>query len=202
MKADSAMALAPALALLLSLSASAQTSPPPSSQGRVAPPSTSSAPPTPPLADVSFLAGSWTDVSAGKYSEEVWTAPTGDSMEGMWRSVADGKVQIYMLATIREEAGGLVLRIRHFDAELVPREEKALALKLAEKRERYARFEGPSAGAAGPVTLVYKRDGNVLNVTLTKDGKSQEFRFQMKRWGGTQGAERFRHRRSGQGPSS
>ena len=36
----------------------------------------------------------WVDDSEGGLSEEVWTAPSGDSMIGMWRYVAKGKVQM------------------------------------------------------------------------------------------------------------
>jgi hypothetical protein len=202
MKTPSAAAIATGLSLFLPLSSSAQTSQKWPAPGSASAPETASAPTKAPLANVAFLAGSWTDAAGSRASEEVWTTPSGDSMEGMWRSLADGKVQGYALASIREEAGGTVLRIRHFDAGLAPREEKALVLNLVESSERFARFEAPAAGAAGPAAIVYKRDGDMLTATLTKDGKSEEFRFRMKRWGGFGGPDRFRRRRPGEGPSS
>jgi hypothetical protein len=161
-----------------------------------------SAPPTAALPEVAFLAGHWAEVSEKVVSEEIWTASSGDSMTGSWRYVADGKLQSLALLSIREEGGTPVLRIRHFDADLVPREEKALVLKLVDKGNRYARFEGSAAGSSGPVTLVYKRDGDALSGTLTRDGKSEEFRFRLRRWGGASSSDRFRHRRPNEGPRS
>jgi hypothetical protein len=161
-----------------------------------------SAPPTPALPEVAFLAGQWAEVSEKVLSEEIWTASSGDSMAGIWRNVTDGKLQSFALLSIREEGGVPVLRLRHFDADLVPREEKALVLKLVDKGDRYARFEGSAAGSSGPVTLVYKRDGDALSGTLTRDGKTEDFRFRLRRWGGASSNDRFRHRRPNEGPRS
>ena len=161
-----------------------------------------SAPPKPALPEVAFLAGHWAEASEKVLSEEIWTAPSGDSMTGMWRSLADGKVQNLALLSIREEGGVPVLRIRHFDADLVPREEKALILKLVDKGDRYARFEGSAAGSSGPATLVYKREGDALSGTLTRDGKTEDFRFRLRRWGGVSSSDRFRQRRLNEGPRS
>lgn len=163
-----------------------------------------SASPKATLADVAFITGQWADASEKHLSEEVWTAPSGDSMVGMWRYVADGKMQTFAVLSIREEAGGPVLRMRHFDAEFVAREEKAAAvvLPLVEKGERYVRFEGPAVGSPGLVTMVYKRDRDELTGRMTKEGKSEEFRFRLKRWSGMSGAERSRGHRVSEGPRS
>jgi len=48
--------------------------------------------------DLSWLAGRWVDDSGGNLSEEVWTAPSGDSMQGMWRYVVSGKTRIYEIS--------------------------------------------------------------------------------------------------------
>ena len=159
------------LALLVSSPASAEA------------PAPASAPAKATLQDVAFLSGHWVDASEKHLSEEVWTAPSGDSMIGMWRLVADGKVRLFELLSLKQEGEGVVLRIRHFDPSFVSREEKTtpVALPLVERRERFARFTGPAVGSPGEVTLAYQREGETLTGTLTKGEKSQEFRFRLRK---------------------
>ena len=132
------------------------------------------------LADLSWMAGRWVDDSGGNLSEEVWTAPEGDSMMGMWRYVSGGKTRIYEMLTITLEPDGIVMRLRHFDPKLVGREEKerSVELHLAAWKPREAVFEGPAVGAPGTVRLTYRRPtDDSLETTLEKEGKAQEFRF-------------------------
>ncbi len=132
------------------------------------------------LSDLSWMAGRWIDDSGGNLSEEVWTAPEGDSMMGMWRFLSGGKTRIYELLTISLEPDGIVLRLRHFDPRLVGREEKdkSVELPLVTWKPREAVFEGPALGAPGMVRLTYRRPADdTLTTTLEKDGKTQEFRF-------------------------
>ena len=134
------------------------------------------------LSDLSWFTGRWIDDAGGNLSEETWTAPSGDSMQGMWRYVVGGKTQIYEILTVTAEDGGLVMRLRHFDPKLVGREDKAtpVVLKLVASKDRSAVFEGPEVGASTPglVRLTYARpnDGTLV-VTLDKDGKKQGFTF-------------------------
>jgi hypothetical protein len=131
------------------------------------------------LADLAFLSGHWVEVTGRNLSEEIWTLPAGDSMAGVWRYVEEGRLRIVELLAIRQEAGGPVLRLRHFDPDLGAREEKGapVTLPLVAAGKQSARFEGPAVGGAGMVSLAYRRDGEMLEVTLTTAGKSQEFRF-------------------------
>ena len=128
----------------------------------------------PALSDFAWLAGRWVDDSGGNLSEEIWSAPSGDAMQGMWRYVVEGKARIYEILTISADEGGLVMRLRHFDPKLVAREEKAapVTLKLVSSAAQSATFEGPEASGSGQVRLTYvlAPDG-LLNVTLEKDGK-------------------------------
>lgn len=100
----------------------------------------------PRLADLAWIAGRWIDDSGGNLSEEIWAAPAGDSMMGMWRYVAGGKVRIFEMLTIGEHEGGLALRLRHFDPRLAGREDTlAVTLdKSAGKEEfRFRRAPAP-----------------------------------------------------------
>lgn len=132
------------------------------------------------LSDLSWMAGRWIDDSGGNLSEEIWTAPEGDSMMGMWRYVVDGKTRIYELLAITLEPTGVVMRVRHFDPKLVGREDrdKSVELRLVAWTPGEVSFEGPALGAPGLVRLTYRQPtDDTLSTTLEKDGKSQGFHF-------------------------
>ncbi len=136
------------------------------------------------LSDLSWMAGRWIDDSGGNLSEEIWSAPSGDSMMGMWRYVSGGKARIFELLTISVEPAGIVLRLRHFDPELVAREEKGtpVELSLVGWTPGEAAFEGPAVGAPGLVRLTYRSPSeDTLTSTLEKEGKKQEFSFRRAR---------------------
>lgn len=130
------------------------------------------------LDDVAFMAGHWVEEDGGSLSEEVWTLPSGDSMLGMWRYLADGRVQIFEILTLKAEEGGVTLRLRHFDPKLVGREDKEtpVELRLVAKKPREAVFEGLSG--AGRVRLAYTspEEGALVGV-LEKGGEPQRFAF-------------------------
>jgi len=149
-------------------------------------PRTGGAPPPLPatLADVAFMAGHWVGGDPGDVSEEVWAAPEGDSMMGMWRYVAKGRARIFEVLTLTAEGRNVVLRIRHFDPKLVAREEKdrAVELPLVAKSPNEAVFEGPEYDVKGTVRLTYRRGADdSLTGVLEKEGMKQEFRFRRRR---------------------
>ena len=132
------------------------------------------------LTDLSWFAGRWVDDAGGNLSEETWSGASGDSMLGMWRYVVDGKARIYEILTITSEEGGIVMRLRHFDPQLVGREDKAtpVVLKLVSRKGRQAVFEGTEAGGSDLVRLTYVSPSeDALTVTLEKQGKKQGFSF-------------------------
>ena len=96
------------------------------------------------LADFTWLAGQWTGPALGGRSEEMWTRPDGGSMQGMYRLVKDGKVVFYELLTLTEKNGSVVLRLKHFNADLTGWEEKATVLEfpLAKITPTEAHFDG------------------------------------------------------------
>lgn len=74
--------------------------------------------------DMAWLAGQWTGEALGGTVEEIWSAPLGGAMMGMFRLVKDGETVFYELMTIVPEDGSLVLRLKHFNADLTSWEEK------------------------------------------------------------------------------
>jgi len=147
----------------------------------VLPARAAAAPPPVPatLADVAFMAGHWVGGEGGDVSEEVWAAPEGDSMMGMWRYVSKGHAGIFELLTLTAEGPNVVLRIRHFDPKLVGREERerAVELPLVSKRPGEAVFLGAEYGSSGTVRLTYRGGGDTLTGLLEKGGRKEEFRF-------------------------
>ncbi|HEX2445685.1 MAG TPA: DUF6265 family protein, partial [Vicinamibacterales bacterium] len=76
------------------------------------------------IADMAWLAGRWVGEALGGASEEIWSEPRAGAMMGMYRLVRDGKPIFYELLTIVEENGTLMLRLKHFNADLTGWEEK------------------------------------------------------------------------------
>ncbi|HEX8701657.1 MAG TPA: DUF6265 family protein [Myxococcaceae bacterium] len=132
------------------------------------------------LEELAWFEGHWRDESGGMLSEEIWTAPSGDSLMGMWRLAQDGKVRVFELLAIKAEDGKLVIRLRHFDPKLVAREDKdkPIVWPLVRSGPREAVFEGPESSGKGTVRLTYRRpDDDTLVAILDKGGKTQEFRY-------------------------
>lgn len=136
----------------------------------------------PRLAGLAWMQGAWTRSDGGETLEEVWSAPAGDSMMGMFRWSRQDKVWLFELITITVEDGDIVFRLKHFDRKLVGWEEKdeALTYKLVHYGQREAIFENSERDH--PRQIIYRSpDANTLFVRLEgrTDGKPDvtEFRF-------------------------
>ena len=137
---------------------------------------------TPTVADLAWIAGNWTMAKWGGELDEVWSAPRGDSMIGMFRYSKGGRTVLYEFLTIEQEAAGPVLKFRHFNRGLVGWEEKDRPLVCPLKRlsGREAVFEGTDP--AKPLRLTFRRDGDgplVVVLERTSDGTAEveEFRY-------------------------
>jgi Domain of unknown function (DUF6265) len=81
------------------------------------------------LAAVSWLAGAWRGDGMGGVAEEQWSAPAGGQMMGMFRLLKPGTggsdaISFYEFLTFVEQEGTLVLKLKHFNADLTGWEEK------------------------------------------------------------------------------
>ena len=81
-------------------------------------------PPPATLADAAWLVGAWEGEGLGGWNEEVWSAPAGGAMMGVFRHVKDGAVVFYEFMTLVETDGSLELRIKHFHPDMRGWEEK------------------------------------------------------------------------------
>lgn len=96
------------------------------------------------LADLAWIEGRWQGKAMEGDFESVWNAPAANSMMGMFKFMKDDRVVFYELLTIVEEEQGIVLRLKHFDAQLVGWEEKkeSIEFPLVKVSENEATFEG------------------------------------------------------------
>ena len=94
--------------------------------------------------DVAWIAGHWVGEAFGGTGEEIWTEPAGGAMMGMYRITKDGEVGFYEFLTISEADSSLVLRLKHFHADLKGWEEKddMVTFPLVRIDEGCAYFDG------------------------------------------------------------
>ncbi|MDH4349427.1 MAG: DUF6265 family protein [Gemmatimonadota bacterium] len=121
-------------------------------------------PPQATLADMAWLAGHWVGPALGGEAEEIWSPPKAGAMMGMYRLVRDGKPVFYEFQTLVEVSGSLVLRLKHFNPDLVGWEEKQKSVEfpLVGLGEGIVQFEGMS----------FHREGDAkLTVYLAIEGK-------------------------------
>lgn len=125
------------------------------------------------VADMAWFAGTWTGTGLGGVTEETWSAPADGAMMGMFRLVKDGKVVFYEFLTLVEEAGSLVLKLKHFNPDLTGWEEKVDSVKfrLLQISPTMIRFGGLTFKRVGDDALevflaIRNRDGSVREETF------------------------------------
>ena len=134
---------------------------------------------TSPKADLSciaWLAGHWRGEAFGGITEEIWTPPLGGSMMGAFKLVADSKVVFYELETIIEVEGSLVLKLKHFNADITGWEEKdeTVDFRLVKVTRDKIFFEGFTIERISP-------DEINMYVVVDEGGKKEEVKFNYKR---------------------
>ena len=132
------------------------------------------------IADLAWLAGSWRGAGLGGVNEELWSAPAGGTMMGMYRLLKDERVVFYELLTLGESGGGLLITLRHFHPDLRGWEERDDTVRMPFIKAEGGRFyfEG--------LTLEPRPDG-LLTIYLAvesndkKDGLVHEATFNYRR---------------------
>lgn len=128
------------------------------------------------IADISWLAGSWSGTGLGGFSEELWSRPSGGIMMGTYRLIKDGKPVFYEMMLLLETEGTILLRLKHFAPNFVGWEEKdkSVDFKFVKKDGNRMYFSG----------LTFERKSKTeLNIFLAlrqKDGSIKEEIFTMK----------------------
>jgi len=128
------------------------------------------------LADMSWLVGRWKGNGLGGVSEEAWSDPAGGVMMGMYRLVIAGKPSFYEFMHLAEDQGALVLKLKHFNADLTAWEDKErfVTFQLVKLGEKEAFFDG----------LTFRRLGErrlEIFLALRRNGQIVEERFELER---------------------
>lgn len=104
------------------------------------------APPPAQIAEAEWLVGQWQgDGIGGNLAMESWLPPAGGTMVGTFvQTAADGGIQFTEHLYLMEEEGTLVLRLKHFNADLTGWEERddMLTFRLIEIEPCAAYFGG------------------------------------------------------------
>jgi hypothetical protein len=102
--------------------------------------------PRPParVADLAWLAGTWSGEGLGGQVEEAWSAPGGGAMVGFFRLIKDGKPVFYEILTLIEHEGSVELRLKHVNPDMTGWEEKNdfVTFRLVKRDESGAYFSG------------------------------------------------------------
>jgi hypothetical protein len=66
-----------------------------------------------------WLVGRWVGTGLGGDVEEIYAPPAGGQMMGVFRLVRDGEPDFYEFIVLAEHEGSLLLRLKHFEPDLV-----------------------------------------------------------------------------------
>lgn len=130
--------------------------------------------------DLSWVAGHWEGEAMGGKFEETWNPPKAGAMMGMFKFVKDGEIDFYEILTIVPSGESLVLRLKHFDNQLVGWEEKdkSVEFPLASISETEAKFDGLT------FSRINADEMHIVVMTMNaKTGQTQELRFECQRVG-------------------
>lgn len=130
-------------------------------------------PPPASLEQMDWLIGQWVGTGiGGAPAMESWLPPSGDTMVGTFvQETGEGGIRFSEILYLMEEEGTLVLRLKHFNADLTGWEEKdgMLTFRLIAVEECAAYFNAltlrcadPDKPGEGLVAAVRMREGNEL----------------------------------------
>lgn len=124
------------------------------------------------IADAAWIQGHWRGEAFGGITEEIWSPPLGGSMMCAFKLVVNEEVKFYELVTLLEENGSLILRLKHFHANLKGWEtkEETVDFHLVKISENAIYFEG----------FTFERiseDQMDIYVMIGSDGKTEETKF-------------------------
>lgn len=94
--------------------------------------------------DMSWLAGFWKGEAFGGQVEEMWSPGSVGTMVGTFKLMHEGAPSMYEIELIVEEAGSLVFKVKHFNADFSAWEEKEefVSFPLVKIDEDSAYFDG------------------------------------------------------------
>ncbi|QIQ87574.1 DUF6265 family protein [Erythrobacter sp.] len=135
-------------------------------------------PPPATLAQVDWLVGQWAGTGIGDApAQENWLPPAGGTMVGTFvQQDEDGEVRFTEHVYLMEEDGSLVLRLKHFNADLTGWEEKddMVTFRLAAIEPCAAFFHGLTLRCADPA----KPGEGLVAAVRMESGEELVFRYE------------------------
>lgn len=135
---------------------------------------------------LAFLSGRWSSKDGGGLTEEHWSSPSGNNIMGMFRwCKPDGTPAMFEILTITREADGVFLRLRHYSAKLVAKDEKdkPITMKLDTIEADKVVFRAHAHG--GDLShIIYQspaKDTLHITVAFTEATKREALEFTLKR---------------------
>ena len=129
------------------------------------------------IEEFAWLAGHWVGEGLGGPAEEIWSPPRGKVMMSVFRVFQGDKPRFYEFVTLAEEGGTVVMRLKHFNADLTGWEEKdkVLSFPLTKRDAARLQFGG----------ILFERSGeHEMTVTVSirqRDGTVGDEPFRFKR---------------------
>jgi len=111
------------------------------------------------LSDIKWLIGYWQGNGLGGFCEELWMPEKDGSMQGVFRFTEKDTLQFSEYMHIVEENGSLVVKLKHFNRDLSPWEEKEewTSFKLVKIEGQTAYFHGLTYSRKGDKLMIYLR---------------------------------------------
>jgi len=104
------------------------------------------------VSDFAWLEGHWQAEALGGTVDEIWSPPAAGTMVGMFRLIKDGAAGFYEIFTLTKEGDTVLLRLKHFHADLKGWEEKddTVDFPLVAIEDGSAFFDGLTYERRGP----------------------------------------------------
>lgn len=127
----------------------------------------------PSIADLGWLAGRWTgEFPGGMPMEEIWSAPAGESMMGMFRLMSGGRTSMYEFLLIEADGDEIALRFKHIRRNYGTIDAEPLYLPAVEIGDKRVVFDNPKLKK--PLRLVYELGGDdLLHVQIISGGEAE-----------------------------
>jgi hypothetical protein len=139
------------------------------------------------LEDFAWLEGTWRGPGPqGSTAEIHFMAPGAGVLPSIFRLRQGERTVTLEAITLVDEEDGPFMYVRHFDPKLVPMEEEAIRLRLAERRGDAFHFVNDQEGRNPRTSVLTRtRDGFVSSSRLVgPDGEPSEIRVAYERVGG------------------
>ena len=129
----------------------------------------------PALAELAWMAGSWSGVQDGVEMEEYWQAPKGTSMLGLHRDVKKGRTLSFEFQRIEATADGITYWAS-------PEGRPATPFRLKELKGKHVVFENPEHDFPQRVIYWLDNDGALhAKIEGTEKGKNSSMEWTWRR---------------------